>query len=1348
MSSQAQSSTPQGQPQEVIGGGLDAGVVSQIIERENLISQQRKSKEHLLFFNGNGAWARMVSSVNTITAKEAEELVINNKTISEVSGDSNLARQNILMSGVVTQNTRINGGINENKYHSPIKLDGSGYVTDGLPAEGEPGFGVLAPQNSDLKTNAYHNYESLGFRPTPGIESVDVKSKGTYGTLREAEVNFKVWTLEDLEVMQKLYLRPGYSVLLEWGHSQQLNSSTDKGTINSNVSTYKKFFDNIEGDTNNDVMLEMEKALKQIAGEADFNYDSFVGYISNFNWTLNELGGYDCFVKIIAKGSILESIRITFDPSEVFPADQMSPRETNKGKQERKSIYHKFFAELKKTTKGNSQAAANLNRDVGIAGAVGLPGTIAARNAINFWQFAASQWKAGSTNWPAVKSYLSAELNRNIELIDNAGQALEDFLFGSKAEAFSQMNTVDSIEGKFAMENKGFKKKIDKLKKGDSFRYTNAVGITYTESFEGIEERDFITGGGFTAMEEEEAVYYFKKNFNKYGFKFEEGTTSRGWGFNFDGMKITAKNGETIKVALDKTAIAESRRDSAKIVDFITENAYLPTSELTEEQKQFRTELEQLKKAYEEYIKRLEQTNKENNVQQSALNSEGAIEPIYTKGKFALDTAQHFKTNLNDFAAFRVKGLELKDTGFFDNDDLNEFWVPLYVILDIYNNYVTLIDGTKKPKKGSKTPGRKLTQFYTGFQDTKLSGKYEKKLKYLTTPLHFSINPMVCVLPSPPTNIVLKTSDGEKVPWPDGSTSYPIGQIWKNGFNQQVQKALTSGIMKGEVDDILNILVSGQLVLDELDKIVAQAEDSDSNENNNVVYFLRTLLRKMNEAMGGINDLDLFYDEVDDLYYIVDRKVTPALRNFIPKLSLSGIKSTMSNVSISSEISNRIGNMVAIAAQGVGDKSKENVSTLLKWNAGLIDRHVRHKADTAGPDEVKELREKPEDKRLKKWVEDYYDYWREFNGDKFWDSGDWNQDMVSALGNFHKRFCQKYVVTEYQKGDVNNPLPPPGTIPVELSFSTIGIGGMKIGQAFMIENGLLPENYSKNFGYIITGLDHKIGDNKWITTVKTQFYSITPPTNAELEYFKKVRASTESYVLPIPTGGDPAAGGTPGPGVPYDPVDSKLPGDGSVYYEKEPPKGGRPLAIQQKLMDILVYAASQTGLKVKITSKGNIPLSFAEAEKKKGGAKTRKAIFIGNGAPNGGGSVGSARHDNGYGVDFKLYNPAGGGSLNIAEGSAIVQSFLRACRLRGAHSFGFGSGPKGYMGGKAIHLDIACGTSKYGNVAGTFSVNDTLPRWGKDLYKATKVLSGQYKNTFKKSENLIAANGERYYNSR
>ena len=35
--------TPQGQPQEVIGGGLSLGVINQLIERENLVSQKQKT---------------------------------------------------------------------------------------------------------------------------------------------------------------------------------------------------------------------------------------------------------------------------------------------------------------------------------------------------------------------------------------------------------------------------------------------------------------------------------------------------------------------------------------------------------------------------------------------------------------------------------------------------------------------------------------------------------------------------------------------------------------------------------------------------------------------------------------------------------------------------------------------------------------------------------------------------------------------------------------------------------------------------------------------------------------------------------------------------------------------------------------------------------------------------------------------------------------------------------------------------------------------------------------------------------------------------------------------------------
>ena len=84
--------TPQGPTQDVIGGGIAAGVVRQLIQREELVSQGQKSKEHLLFFNGNGAWARMVSSVNTLTETETNQLAAGKALADFVRRNSALGR--------------------------------------------------------------------------------------------------------------------------------------------------------------------------------------------------------------------------------------------------------------------------------------------------------------------------------------------------------------------------------------------------------------------------------------------------------------------------------------------------------------------------------------------------------------------------------------------------------------------------------------------------------------------------------------------------------------------------------------------------------------------------------------------------------------------------------------------------------------------------------------------------------------------------------------------------------------------------------------------------------------------------------------------------------------------------------------------------------------------------------------------------------------------------------------------------------------------------------------------------------------------------------------------------------
>lgn len=1079
MSKKAEQETPQGQPQEVIGGGLAAGVINQLIGRENLVSQKQKSREHLLFFNSNGSWARMVSSVNTITEEEANDLASGKKTVDQVVGDNSLAWNNVIMGGTLKQGTPeaptvLGGGVNEGK-HNPINLDSEGYIKAG-----------------DIKNNAYHKYESLGFRPTPGIESVAIKSKGTYGTLREAEVNFKVWTLEDLEVMQALYLRPGYSILLEWGHSIQLEVKEEGKTLtlNTQVQTYKKFLT----DKVNDPMLTFEKDLLEITQDSDYNYDALVGYVSNFNWSINEQGGYDCIVKIISKGSILESIACTFDPSFVYPASQMNSLRQDKGKEERKSIYHKLFTEMQYWVDGgtNSTEVRQLGAAIQL---MALPGG-----------GAAGLYLAGN----AIPG------------------ATADIFFGNDEELVNALYNPQGFEAKAAMQNEAFKAKFDKLINGDSFVYK---GKTY--SFGPTQEGS----SGFADLGEEELEYYLNKQFVEYGLTFSQETEG------IDSIKVIDESGASIIIRTDSIFTAEDYREGLKLANFIQDRSILPEDQLTPEQKADRERRQQEAEQREIDRKKDEATAKENQADITGQESEGDIMQIYTKSNFVRPSSRHFRETLNNFAAFRLKDLELKGSGTFmslgDNKDLNEFWIPLHVVLDVFNNYVSLLDDTNDSSKGTNSNGRKLTQFYTGNTDENPIGVYEKKLKYLTTDQHFSINPMVCVLPKKPRLTILTDSKGEKIKWPDGQgTAFPMGVIWKNGFHQQVESAFNQGLIRGDSDDILNILIPVQFLKEELDKIVKADEDSDKNENNNIVYFLRIILKAMNEAMGGVNDLDIFYDEKDDLFYIVDRKVTPALRNLIPTLSLSGTKSVMTNVSISSEISKDIGNMVSIAAQGTEGNSRDNVGPLLKWNAGLIDRHIRHKAqeNTDTGKDIEE-RENPEDARLKKWIEDYYDYWREFNGDKRNDAGDFNAELASSLGNYHKKFCQKYVVEAYSKKE-DDPKPPPGVIPVELSFTTMGIGGLKIGQAFLIEQGLLPQRYADNFGYIITGLSHNIQDGKWTTDVKTQFYSTKKPTAEEIAYFKKTsKAGSERYKNTAATGGSPTAGGTVGPVLEVDGVD-------------------------------------------------------------------------------------------------------------------------------------------------------------------------------------------------------------------
>jgi len=234
-------------------------VKGQLRARQN--ATQRKKPTDIIYQNSRNSWVRMTSSVN-------------------VKGKDTLANQYILQGG-----TLINGVL-------------------GKTLRSGVGNQAYAYSNTSPSGNSYNTSAragTAGLKPMPGIKSVDIKSKTAYGSLREVTVNFVANNQQQLEDLELLYMRPGYTVLIEWGWSPYLDNN---GDINSKVPFYDKV---LKGGVSRDQIFS---DLFKLSRENFGNYDAMYGYVKNYSWTARMDGGYDCTTTVISIGEILESLKV------------------------------------------------------------------------------------------------------------------------------------------------------------------------------------------------------------------------------------------------------------------------------------------------------------------------------------------------------------------------------------------------------------------------------------------------------------------------------------------------------------------------------------------------------------------------------------------------------------------------------------------------------------------------------------------------------------------------------------------------------------------------------------------------------------------------------------------------------------------------------------------------------------------------------------------------------------------------------------------------------------------------------------------------------------------------------
>jgi hypothetical protein len=241
------------------------GVKNQLKARQKAIFE--RTPDAIQYFNARNSWIRMTSAVN-----------IGVDDGSLTPGVSTLAKNYVLLGG-----TLYNG-----KLRSGVGTDNKAYSLNSTTVN--PDGTVKQEKNR------------LGIRPMPGITSIDVKSKSAYGSLREVVVNFNCWDIRQLEELELLYMRPGYSVLVEWGWVPYLDNN---GKLQNNIS----FTDDVLNGG-----VPKEQIWKNIFTKAskDGNYDAHYGIIKNYSWSARPDGGYDCTSTIISIGEILESLKVNY----------------------------------------------------------------------------------------------------------------------------------------------------------------------------------------------------------------------------------------------------------------------------------------------------------------------------------------------------------------------------------------------------------------------------------------------------------------------------------------------------------------------------------------------------------------------------------------------------------------------------------------------------------------------------------------------------------------------------------------------------------------------------------------------------------------------------------------------------------------------------------------------------------------------------------------------------------------------------------------------------------------------------------------------------------------------------
>jgi len=271
-----------GSKPNIIGANFTASLATQIKVRQEKLGKPNPEVNDILYNNSKTSWLRVASGVD-----------INDWDKTGLGEYNQFSAKDFVLFGGVT-------GEKGPQPLQPLATTTYDVVGDQIAAQ----YGIGNPSQ-------------WGYSPPPSVTSVDIQALNK-GSIRKATLMLTAHNPDQFKILEILYLRLGFTILVEWGHTHYYDNEGDLQQMgNFSTTPFNTFFNSpgsqYEGfNALNDQIVEERKKY-------NYNYDAFIGFISNFQWSIGEGGVYNINLTVISPGALIESLTANRSTNEQDP---------------------------------------------------------------------------------------------------------------------------------------------------------------------------------------------------------------------------------------------------------------------------------------------------------------------------------------------------------------------------------------------------------------------------------------------------------------------------------------------------------------------------------------------------------------------------------------------------------------------------------------------------------------------------------------------------------------------------------------------------------------------------------------------------------------------------------------------------------------------------------------------------------------------------------------------------------------------------------------------------------------------------------------------------------------------